>query len=145
MTELIKPKDVEVTDIDGKMVNVRISRLPATVGREILVQYLPSAMPKIGDYVVNEAMMLKLMAYVAIIDGEGNAIQLVNKTLIDNHIPDWQTLAAIEVEMLRYNTDFFDNGKISNFFEAIKMKAQALISKMLTDSLAQSSKENKQP
>jgi len=143
--DLIKPKDIEVEDIDGNIINVRISRLPATIGREILVQYLPSAMPKVGDYKVNEDMMLKLMAHVAVVNKDGDAISLSNKTLVDNHIPDWQTLAKIEVEMLRYNTDFFDNGKISNFFEVIKTKAQALISKMLTDSLAQSSKENKQP
>lgn len=143
--DLIKPKDIEVEDIDGNTINVRISRLPATIGREILVQYLPSAMPKVGDYKVNEDMMLKLMAHVAVVNKDGDAISLSNKTLVDNHIPDWQTLAKIEVEMLRYNTDFFDNGKISSFFEVIKTKAQALISKMLTDSLAQSSKENKQP
>lgn len=143
--DLIKPKDIEIEDIDGNTINVRISRLPATIGREILVQYLPSAMPKVGDYKVNEDMMLKLMAHVAVVNKDGDAISLSNKTLVDNHIPDWQTLAKIEVEMLRYNTDFFDNGKISSFFEVIKTKAQALISKMLMDSLAQSSKENKQP
>src|SRR5690606_34997259 len=115
--DLIKPKDIEVEDIDGNIINVRISRLPATIGREILVQYLPSAMPKVGDYKVNEDMMLKLMAHVAVVTKDGDAISLSNKTLVDNHIPDWQTLAKIEVEMLRYNTDFFDNGKISNFFE----------------------------
>ena len=54
--DLIQPKEIEVS---GKI--YRISKFPATVGREIVAKYPVSNMPKLGDYKVREEIMTKLM------------------------------------------------------------------------------------
>lgn len=141
---LIKPQEVEIVTMDGDTRKYTISRIPAIAAREIVAQYSMGAIPKIGEYATNEAMMLKMMRFVAVEDGE-RSILLENKALVDNHVPDWETLAKLEMEVIKYNTSFFQNGKGLNFLEAIARKAEALISKTLTDLLAQSSKTDKQP
>lgn len=49
---LIKPKEITVIDSDREEHTFIISRLPATIGREILAKYPLSNAPKIGDYEV---------------------------------------------------------------------------------------------
>ena len=142
---MIKPKQVTIETMDGEVREYTISRIPATHAREIVSQYPISAVPKIGDYKVNEAMMLKMLSYVTVTTAEGAELALTNRTLIDNHVPDWETLAKIEMAMVEYNTSFFSSGKSSSFFEGIGAKAQALITKTLTDLLAQSSQKDEPP
>lgn len=141
---LLKPKEVTVRDLDGVDHTYIISRLPATVGREIITQYPLSALPKVGDYRVNESVMLKLMAHVAVPLASGS-LQLSTRDLVDNHIPDWETLARVEAAMMEYNVSFFANGRALTFFEGIAQKAQQLISQTLTASSAPSSPAGKQP
>jgi hypothetical protein len=89
--------------------------------------------------------MLKLMGYVALPRAEGEPLKLTTRALIDNHIPDWETLARIEVAMMEYNVSFFGNGKASGFLDAIMLKAQRLLSQTLMDLSAPSSRKVKQP
>lgn len=111
---LIKPKEVAIKDVDGIEKMFVISRLPAVTGREILAKYPLSNAPKIGDYEVSKEAMLKMMAYVCVtVDGED--IPLKTSTLIDNHVPDGESLIRLELEMLKYNTSFFGNGGNSGF------------------------------
>lgn len=142
---LLKPKEVELTDQDGVTRTYIVSRLPAVQGREIVTQYPISAMPKVGDYAVNESMMLKLMSYVAVRKDDGTELQLTTRVLIDNHVGDWETLAKLEVAMMEHNVSFFRDGRALTFFEAIARKAQPWISRMLTDLSAQSSRKEKPP
>jgi hypothetical protein len=142
---MIKPKQISLQTMDGDTREYTISRIPAVQAREIVSQYPVSAVPKIGDYKVNEAMMLKILSYVTVTTDAGTELALTNKTLIDNHVPDWETLARIEMAMVEYNTSFFSNGKSSSFFENIGQKAQVLITKTLTDLLAQSSQGKEPP
>lgn len=145
---LLKTKEVSVEDQDGTTHRFLVSRLPAVEGREIVTQYPISAMPKVGDYKVNEAIMLKLMSYVAVVKpGESgdNQIILTTKALVNNHIPDWEVLAKVEMAMMEHNVSFFRNGRGLTFFEAIARKVQASVSPMLTDLLAQLSKQTKPP
>lgn len=102
---LIKPKEITVIDSDRQQHTFIISRLPATIGREILAKYPLSNAPKIGDYEVSKEAMLKMMAYVAV-EKEGQEIYLKTSTLIDNHVPDGEALIRLELEMLKYNTSF---------------------------------------
>lgn len=145
--ELIKPQQIEVKTRDGETRTYFVSRFPATYGREIIAKYPLSAMPKLGDYAVNEETMLKLMGYVAVPHPEtgGPGMRLSTRALVDNHVPDWEALARIEVAMMEYNVSFFGNGRASTFFEGFAKKAQAWISKTLMDSLAQSSPKGKPP
>lgn len=113
---LIKPKEITVIDSDCQQHTFIISRLPATIGREILAKYPLSNAPKIGDYEVSKEAMLKMMAYVAV-EKEGQEIYLKTSTLIDNHVPDGEALIRLELEMLKYNTSFFGNGGSQNFLQ----------------------------
>ena len=113
---LIKPKEITVIDSDRQQHTFIISRLPATIGREILAKYPLSNAPKIGDYEVSKEAMLKMMAYVAV-EKEGQEIYLKTSTLIDNHVPDGDELIRLELEMLKYNTSFFGNGGSQNFLQ----------------------------
>ncbi|AWR57994.1 hypothetical protein CLH65_00995 [Proteus mirabilis] len=113
---LIKPKEITVIDSDRQQHTFIISRLPATIGREILAKYPLSNAPKIGDYEVSKEVMLKMMAYVAV-EKEGQEIYLKTSTLIDNHVPDGEALIRLELEMLKYNTSFFGNGGSQNFLQ----------------------------
>jgi hypothetical protein len=133
---MIKPKNITVKDMDGEEIELIISRLPATVGREIIAKYPLSAMPKVGDYATNEETMLKLMGYVQVIKGK-DEIPLKTKALIDNHLHDAETLFKVEYEMLKYNTSFLGNVKASNLIDQIKTKLPNIAQSILTDSLKQ--------
>lgn len=135
---MLQPKEIRVMTQAGDERVYILSKLPAIAGREIVAKYPLSAMPKLGDYAVNEETMLKLMAYVGVPMGEGkDPLRMTTRALVDNHVPDWETLARIEVAMMEYNVSFFGNGKASSFLEAIALKAQQLLSRTLTDLSAQ--------
>ncbi len=141
---MLEPKEVTLkTQNEGEKTYV-LSKFPAIAGREIIAKYPLSGLPKLGDYKVNEETMFKLMKYVSAKTSNGNLQALKTRELIDNHVPDWETLARIEVEMMGYNCSFFQQGKISNFLDIIKANATQLISSTLTDSLAQLLRTEKQ-
>lgn len=135
---MIEPKEFEV---NGK--TFILSKFPAVQGREIVAKYPLSAMPKLGDYAVNEETMLKLMSFVGVPRESGEPLALTTRGLVDNHCKDWETLAKIEMAMMEYNCSFFGNGKGSTFLEAIAAKAQAFLSRTLMDLSAQSSPKAK--
>lgn len=137
MSNFLNPKDVE---IGGKV--FVLSKFPAVAGREIITQYPLTAIPKVGEYKANEAMMLKLMCFVGVKAGD-KVVPLSTRELIDNHIPDWETLAQIEVGMIEYNCSFFGDGRASTFFDGIALKVKEFLTQTLTDSLAQSSQAGK--
>lgn len=142
---LLEPKEITIKTQKGEDKTFIISKFPAVAGREIVAKYPLSAMPKLGEYQVNEETMLKLMAFVAVPRDSGEPLQLTTRALVDNHVPDWETLAKIEVETMGYNCSFFGDGRASNLFEGIAQKLPQLITKILTDSLQQLSAKNKQP
>lgn len=141
---MLQPKEITLKTQAGADFPVILSKFPAIAGREIIAKYPLTAMPKLGDYAVNEETMLKLMAYVAIPRAEGEPLKLTTRALVDNHVPDWETLARIEVAMMEYNVSFFGNGRALGSFEGIAQKAVAWIVRTLTDSLPQSSAAGKQ-
>lgn len=142
---MIEPKEIEVKNPDGSVSRYVLSKFPAIQGREIIAKYPLSAMPKLGDYAVNEETMLKLMAFVGVPRENGEPLRLTTRALVDNHVRSWETLARIEMAMLEYNVSFFANGKGSTFLEAITQKAQAFLSKTLTGLSEQLSQTGKPP
>ena len=136
---LIKPQEI---DINGQKFN--ISKLPATVGRELVAKYPTSMIPKIGNYEVSEAAMLLMISHVEKIRDDGTAIRLTNKALVDNHIDDWEVLVQLERAMIEYNCSFFQNGKGIDFIKTQGVLAEQKITKMLTSLLAQLSPVVKQ-
>lgn len=145
MAALLQPEEWECPLGDGTVKVFILSKFPAIAGREIVAKYPTSGLPKLGDYAVNEATMLKLMSFVAVPREGGEPIRLTTRELVDNHCPDWEVLARVEKEMLTRNCSFFKNGRASTLFGGIAQMAQALITKTLTDLSVQSSKAEKQP
>ncbi|KJF78292.1 phage-like protein [Morganella morganii] len=144
---LIKPKEVQIKDVDGIEKTFVISRLPAVTGREILAKYPLSNTPKIGDYEVSKEAMLKMMAYVCAVS-DGEEIPLKTQTLIDNHVPDGESLIRLELEMLKYNTSFFGTGGNSGFLPFLISKVGSSLPsviKTLMASLQSSSAKDSPP
>ena len=138
---MIEPKDIE---LDGK--TYVISKFPAIAGREIITQYPVTGAPVIGNYKANEALMLKVLAFVAIkLEGRPDPMLLNSPILIDNHVKSWETLMTLEKEMMVYNCSFFQNGRASTFFAGIAQMALTWITKTWIPALAQSWSTEKQP
>lgn len=132
---MIKPSDYE---IDGRV--YVLSKFPATVGREILMQYPTSAIPKIGDYATNHTMMLKIMKHVGVrVEGRDVPLMLETEALVNNHIEKAENLVKLEFAMVSYNFDFFGDGRALGFLESLTQHAQTQISQMLTKFAQQSS------
>lgn len=143
MAELLQAEEWECPQRDGTTKTFILSKFPAVAGREIIAGYPLTAIPKISEYQQNEAIMRKLMAYVAVPREGGEPIRLTTDALINNHCPDWECLARIEFEMIKRNSSFFGNGRASTFLQGIAQQARTLISKTLTDLSGQLSKVEK--
>lgn len=137
---MIEPKEIEIR---GR--KYIISKLPATVGREVLFKYPTSNIPKIGDYAVSQEIMLKLLSYVAVPLEDGRQIELNTQALVDNHVPNAETLILLEKEMFMYNYDFFQDGTASAFLTALEKRAIQKGSEILTTLLGHLSQAAKQP
>lgn len=144
MAELLHAEEWDCPLTGGGSKKFILSKFPAIAGREIIAGYPLTGIPKIGDYQSNEAIMLKLMNYVAVPRDGGTPIRLSTRELIDNHCPDWECLMRLEFEMLKRNSSFFSNGRASTFLQGIARQAQQLISKTLMDLSGQLSKVEKQ-
>lgn len=145
MADLIKPQNITVKDRDGNEHSFVISRLPATVGREILAKYPVANVPKLGDYGTSTEAMLLMMKYVAFERDDGSMLRLSTQALIDNHVPDGEALIRLELEMLKYNTSFFGLAGNSDFVGSLLQKYLPLVIKTLMDSLPPSLLNGSQP
>jgi hypothetical protein len=140
--ELLEPKPVTVETHKGPRDYV-LSKFPAIAGREIVAKYPVSNLPKLGEYDVSEATMLKLMSFVAVPQDGREPLRLTTRALVDNHVPDWETLARLEAGMMEYNVSFFQNGKSFDFLASFAETLKAWITGTLTDLLAASSTQAK--
>lgn len=141
---MIEPKEITINGSDGKERRYIISKLPyASGGREICSQYLPTAMPKVGDYKTNHELFLKMMSFVEVVTDDGN-VRLTTSALIDNWVDDFQTGIKLEKAMLEYNIGFFDHGRISDTFKTFAQNLQPLITKILSQLQEFSSQKDEQ-
>lgn len=140
---LLEPKEITLKDQSGNERTYMISKFPAIAGREIVTKYPVSNIPKLGEYQVSEEIMVKAMSFIAAVGADGHETRLTTRALIDNHVPDWETLARLEWAILEYNVSFFGNGLNSAFFESISQKAVEWISSTLMPLLEQSSRTAK--
>lgn len=134
--------------IEEKRITVKgkefvISKLPATVGREVLFKYGTSNIPKVGNYATSEEIMLKLMQYVGVYV-DGRLIELKTQELVNNHVPDATTLILLEKEMMSYNFDFFTKEKTSAFFAQLNKLVEQRGTEILTALLDKLSPKVKQ-
>lgn len=142
--ELIKPIEIECKSIDGDKYTFIISRIPATYAREIITQYPITGAPKLGNYEDNEKLMIKLMSYVEAVNAEGVRTRLTSRVLIDNHVVDFDVLGRIEYEMLKYNSNFFNIGKISKGLKGFESSIMRSVTQILNRLSAPSSQKGKQ-
>jgi hypothetical protein len=124
---MLEPKELEGT-------RFVLSKFPSTVGREIILQYPTSALPKVGDYATNEALMFKIMSYVGVtIEGRDEPLMLKTPQLVNNHVTDTEALMKLEWAMMSYNFTFFNNGSLSGILERVTTQLTAMLSKTLMD------------
>lgn len=144
MAELLEPKELKITTQGGAEKVYIISKIPyMSGGREICTQFVTTALPKAGDYKLNEALSRKMFSFVAVrVDGAD--IRMTTDDLINNHVPDFQTGIRLEKEMLEYNFGFFEQEKISAFLKAAATKAQAWLMPILSQLQQQSLKKDGQ-
>lgn len=145
MSDLLEPLQVDIDLPDGKKKTYILSKFPAITGREILFKYPLSGLPKIGDYAENEAIMLKLMSYVAVIDAKGTQLKLSTADLVNNHVPSAIIGLRIEDAMFKHNFGFFLSETVSNFLSGLAARLPQKVSEILTDSLDQLSRNAKPP
>lgn len=141
---MIDPKEITIKDQKGIERHYIISKIPyASGGREICSQFLPTAMPKVGNYQVNHDLFLKMMKYVAVVTDNGQ-LSLTTTALVDNHVPDFMTGIQLEKQMLEYNIGFFQDGKISAILGTLSKNAEPLITKILSQLQAFLSQKDEQ-
>lgn len=141
---LIKEKEIKVKSLDGDESTFFISRVPADVGRELFTQYVPTAMPKIGNYKENEKLMRKLIGYVEAVSPDGKRVRLDNDLTRNSYISDWEMLVTIEKEMVTHNTNFFNPAKLSGVLARFNQTLPERVMQMLTRFSEQLSAKNKQ-
>lgn len=142
---LLYPKDISLNDQQGKTRHFRIGKYPAIAGREIVTQYPVASLPRLSEYKASEEIMLKLMSYVEAQQENGEYIALSTRALVDNHAGDLEVLMRLEWASLEYNVSFFGKGENSLSLSDIVQKFRPLISQILTDLRASSSKADKPP
>ena len=141
---MLEPKRVNIKCMDGGEREYVISKFPALAGREIITQYLPTAMPKVGQYAANEELLLKMMAFVAAVSADGTETRLTTRALVDNHVPDYEALMRLEAEMLGYNSTVFQTAARFLSSGGIEARAAEWISRTLTALSQQSSEKGSQ-
>ena len=139
-SNLLEPKAVEINGY--KFI---ISKMPCTVAQEVIFKLPTGLIPLISNFSQAEEMAYKMLSYCERVytDGRPN-VPLISKALIDNHIPDFDTLIKLENECLAYNYDFFANGKLLGFLNKGLSLAESKASAILTDLLDKLSQAEKQ-
>lgn len=132
---MIEPKEVV---IKGR--TFIMSKFSFWDGREIVTQFPVSAIPKLGDYKINEELAAKIYQHVGVtIEGLAQPLMLTTKELVANHVKDWETGLRLEAAMMHYNCDFFQDGSLSTFFATLSEKLPVWTTKILTAFQEQSS------
>lgn len=140
---MIKPKALELTDMDGVTRKFLITRFPATVGMEILYRLPTSGVPTIGDFEALKVVRDDIFKYIYV-QTDGGDIALTTHALIDNHTGDAETAVKLMGQMLIYNYSFLGKLARGDFFDSISAKIPAIASKLLEQLKPVLSGKNKQ-
>lgn len=136
---LLKPKEIDVNGY--KFI---ISQMPCTVAQEVAFKLPPGLIPIMGNFTQAEDMYVKMLSFCERVYDDGKHIKLINKTVIDNHIPDFQTLLLLEREVIEYNYGFFNPEKLLDLLNGLLSHAESRVSKILTDLLDKLSHQGEQ-
>lgn len=150
MAELLNPKPVTVADRNGGEHHYIIGQFPAITGREVAAKY-PTSIAALAkqweenQYGENEKIMLKALSFVDRVLEDGNTVRLSTAALVDNHVPDAETLLRLERALLDHNFSFFEKFNRSISSGGIVQNMIKLVTSTLIGSLQQSSRQGKQP
>lgn len=128
---LLEPKQIEINGC--KFI---ISKMPCTTAQEVLINLPQGFIPILSDFSRYKQYIYKMLSYCERVytDGRGN-IALVSEALIDNHVPNFDTLYKLEFECLNYNYDFFKDGRAWTFLNQGVSLVKSNLSEILTDLL----------
>lgn len=107
-----------------------------TEGRRIVAGYPITAMPKVGSYDDNEALMLRLMSHVSVVT-PGGLLRLTTMDLVNNHVESWEHLVEIEYKVLRFNCPFMNPDNLRPFTQMIQGLASEYIVGAINTALGQ--------
>lgn len=127
---LLEPKLIEINGY--KFI---ISKMPCTVAQEVIVKLPAGFIPIINNFAQSQDMAFKMLSYCERVYDDKANVPLISQALIDNHVPDFNTLIQLENACINYNYDFFANGKAWNFLTKGLCLAESKVSEMLTDLL----------
>lgn len=128
---LLEPKTVEINGC--KFI---ISKMPCTTAQEVIFNMPAGLIPVISNFAKSEEQAFKMLKYTERVYSDGRPnVPLISKEIINNHVPDFDTLIKLEYECLQYNFDFFKDGRALNFLNAGLSHVQSSISEILTDLL----------
>lgn len=138
---LLEPKEIEINGY--KFI---ISRMPCTVAQEVLINLPQGFIPILSEFSKYEQYIFKMLSYCERVYTDGrNNVPLISKAIIDNHVPDFNTLYKLEFECINYNYDFFADGRALDFLNKGVSLAKSNISEILTDLLDKLSARGVQP
>lgn len=127
---LLEPKEVEINGC-----KFLISKMPCMTAQEVAVKLPTGLLPLINQFSQSEEMVIKMLACCQRIYKDKPNVPLISKEIINNHVPDFDTLIKLEHECVQYNYDFFENGKLLNFLNKGVCLAESKVSGILTDLL----------
>lgn len=130
-SNLLEPKRIEV---NGCV--FIISKMPCTVAQEVICKLPAGFIPMLGNFSQSEEMAFKMLSYCERVYTDGRlSVRLMTKELIDNHVPDFDTLIKLERECFELNYDFFAQGKLLDFLNKGLCHVESKLSGILTDLL----------
>lgn len=131
---LLEPKTIEINGY--KFI---ISKMPCTVAQEVMFNLPIGLVPLLGNFTNAQEMVFKMLSYCERVYTDGQpSVKLISKEIIDNHIPDINTLLQLEQECIQYNFGFFNLERVLTFLQPALSRVESKISGILTDFLDKS-------
>ena len=127
---LLSPKEVTINGC-----KFLISRMPCMTAQEVIVRIPAGILPLINQYAISEEMVVKMLSCCQRMYDDKPNVPLISKEIINNHVPDFDTLLQLENECLKYNYDFFNQGKVLTFLAQGLSRVESSLSGILTDLL----------
>ena len=127
---LLEPKEVTI-----KGCKFVISKMPCLAAQEVIIRIGSGIIPLINQYAISEDMVIKMLSCCQRVYEDKPNVPLISKDIINNHIPDFEVLIQLENECLKYNYDFFAQGRLLDFLNKGLSLAESKLSKILTDLL----------
>lgn len=126
---------LEAKEIEINGYKFTISKMPSTIAQRVLMQIPTGLIPIISNFTNAENAVFEMLSYCDRVYPDGRVVKLINRAIIDNNVPDLQTLMQLEKEVWEYNYDFLDFGALAPFLKKCLCRVESNLSKTLMDLL----------